>query len=173
MSTLLALLQDADPTLSASMAADLRVGLVATNHQVQAEPASIEWSLNRWWQWLDDEGYNREAFREALQRFAAARINTAALADLVASCRTRGDEADGLALLQVLLEEIDADLIEPFHQLETLALTEERELALTAGGMSKAGTWGTGLGVVAGLGLIGGIIWYYKKAYRQCATRAT
>jgi hypothetical protein len=165
MSTLLALLQDADPTLSSSMAADLRVGLVAINHQAQAEPASIEWSLNRWWQWLDDEGYNREVFREALQRLAAARISTAALADLFAACRTRGDEADGLALLHVLLEEIDADLIEPLQQLETLALTEERELALTAGGMSKAGNWGTGVAV--GVTLLGLGILYYKKKKKK------
>jgi hypothetical protein len=70
MSNLLQLLQEVDPAITPEMAADLRAVLVAINQEVEAERTSLEWSLNSWWQWLDDEGYNREAFIGALRRQA-------------------------------------------------------------------------------------------------------
>jgi len=138
MSTLLALLQDVDPAMTPSLASDLRAGLVAINQQAQAEPASEEWSLNRWWQWLDDEGYDREALLLPLQRFCAARIGAPALAQLAQDCHAMGHEPGGLRLLLDLLEAQDADLPEQLHRLEVQAQAEANELSLIAGGTSTA-----------------------------------
>ena len=142
MSTLMALLLDVDPANTSSVAADLRAGLVAINQQVQTELSSLEWSLNSWWQWLDDEGYDRQALLQPLQRLCAARIDAQAMAKLVEACRSRGDEPGGLRLLQVLLMQADEDLPEQLHRLEALALAEAQELDQTAGGgmlVSKGG----------------------------------
>ena len=83
MSNVLELLQEVNPEINASMAADLRSGLVAINQQVQVDSASADWSLNSWWQWLDDEGYNRDTFLASLQGLCASRLDADALADLV------------------------------------------------------------------------------------------
>jgi len=149
MSALLALLQESDPSITATMAADLRAGLVAINQQVQAEPASQEWSLNSWWQWLDDEGYERQALLLALQQICVARIGEPALAEIGAACRAMAHEPGGLRLLQDLLEAMDADLPDQLHRLEAQALTEANELSMTAGGMSAA---------VKGVCITGGVV---------------
>lgn len=137
MSSLLQLLQDVDPTINASIAAELRTALVAINQQAQAEPASASWSLSNWWGWLEEQGYNREAALAVLKSLCSARIGAQALAGLVETCRSAADAPAGLGLLQAELEQLDADLPELLHRLEAASLSEEQELAQLAGGMSK------------------------------------
>jgi hypothetical protein len=140
---------------------------------VQAEPASQEWSLNSWWQWLDDEGYERQAFLLPLQQLCLARIGEQAMAKLVEDCRSSGDELGGLRRLQVLLMQLHADCPEQLHQLELLALTEAQELAQTAGGgmmQSKGGgpSWvvkGVLIGAVLGTG--GYLLYKDQKAEKK------
>jgi len=160
MSSLLAMLHDINPGISSTAAADLRAALVAINRQAQADPGSIAWSLNSWWQWLDDEGYDREALREPLDQICAASIGEEALAKLVEGCCSHGDEPGGLRLLHDLLAQADADLPEQLHRLEALSLAEANELDHTAGGgslVSKGGgpSWtvkGVLIGAVLGTG---------------------
>jgi len=167
MSNLLQAFQGVDPTAPASMANDLRACLVAINRQAQAEPSNTELSLNAWWQWLDDEGYNREAFAEALQRLGAARISEAHLANLVATCGSRGDEPNGLALFQELLQEIDKDSLDLLHHFEALSLTEEHELAHEAGGSRTNLTTRQKVEIGVGVPLVVGGIGFAYRAGRS------
>jgi len=101
MSNVLELLQKVNPAINESMADDLRAGLVAINRQVQVDSASTDWSLNSWWQWLDDEGYDREAFLGALNQLCAAKLSDLSMTQLADFCRSSGDESAGLQLFQV------------------------------------------------------------------------
>jgi hypothetical protein len=154
------------------MADDLRACLVALNRQAQVEPSSPEWSLNAWWRWLDDEGYNREAFAEVLQRLGAARISEAQLTNLVTTCGTRGDEPNGLALFQELLHKIDKDSLDLLHHFESIALTEEHELVHEAGGrtnLTKGEKVEIGVGVPLAVFGIVGVGFAVRALLKRCA----
>jgi hypothetical protein len=163
MTIVLQLLQEVDPAISASMAADLRAALVAINQQVEVDPASADWSLNSWWQWLEDEGYNRDPLLATLQRLGASRLDAAPLADLVAACQAHGDDPHGLEWVQALIGDLDAELIGLFHTLEAESLVEDLQLSQTAGGMSQAGKWTTGLGIGLGVPILALIVWNCKR----------
>lgn len=138
MSSLLEQLQSIDPAITATHAAELRVGLVALNQQAQAEPASAAWSLNRWWQWLDEEGYSRDVLLDTLNSLGLTATGQHAWDQLTDHLRSHAEDSQGLLMVQEALEQQDPELPAVLHNLEAMAIAEDLELAQTAGGMRKA-----------------------------------
>lgn len=138
MSSLLEQLQSIDPAITAANAAELRVGLVALNQQAQAEPASASWSLNRWWQWLDEEGYSRDVLLDTLNSLGLTATGQHAWDQLTDHLRSHAEDSQGLLMVQEALEQQDPELPAVLHNLEAMAIAEDLELAQTAGGMRKA-----------------------------------
>ena len=152
MSNVLQLLQEVDPAISTSVAADLRAVLVAVDQQVKADVASMNWSLNGWWRWLEEDGYNRDTLHATLQGLCISRMGEAAWSELVATCNAHGDDPNGLEWVQTVLTDLDPEFIGLLHRLEAESLLEDAQLAQIAGGtMSKAGKWTLGASMVVGV----------------------
>ena len=153
------------PDIRTGTAADVRSSLIGLARQLQQDPESQTHSLQTWWQWLDDEGYDRETFATILSQICKVRIGEQSLNELTSYIKSSKDNSDGIAILLEQVKQSHPSLLEEVETLESLALEEENQLGATAGGMGKGGEIGTIVGVVGVAGIIGGVIWY--KATRK------
>jgi len=158
MATLIDLLQEVDPAVSSTQAANLRAGLAAISQEWQRNTISRQFSLNDWWRWLDDEGYSRESFLSALCLLGRARIGASSWSLLNQAYGGIGDEPDGLNALLGQLDQLDPELPQHLHGLEVQAINEETEIHQIAGGTAKRVAVNIAL-----VGSIGGIYYYYRS----------
>ena len=174
MSTLLQELVQVDPAIAVDSVAEFRATLVAISNRMQEESSSSGNSLQAWWQWLEDEGYDGANFAAVLSKIGTARLGDQAFAALLSFCRTSEATADGIPHLLEHLHSHHPQLAAELETLEDLALVEEEQLLSTAGGMSKGGRDALiGVAAVAGGALVG--VGGYKlgsrlhRAYREWA----
>ena len=158
MATLIDLLQEVDPAVSSTQAANLRAGLAAISQEWQRNTISRQFSLNDWWRWLDDEGYSRESFLSALCLLGRARMGASSWSLLNQAYGGIGDEPDGLNALLGQLDQLDPELPQHLHGLEVQAISEETEIHQIAGGTAKRVAVNIAL-----VGSIGGIYYYYRS----------
>ena len=139
------------PDIRTDGAAAVRSCLIGLGRQLQEDPDSQTHSLQTWWQWLDDEGYDRETLATILTQVCNARIGEPQLAELSSFIKASKDNPAGIAMLLEQIKQSHPSFAEEVETLESLALEEENQLGATAGGLSKGGKWGIG----AGVGIVG------------------
>jgi hypothetical protein len=159
MATFTQELTEIAPNIASHEAAAFRSSLIALGRQLQDEPDSQAHSLQTWWQWLDDEGYDRETFATILAQICKAKIGEQSLLELTSFITSSKDNSDGIAMLLEQVKQSHPSFAEEVEILESLALEEDNQLAATAGGMSKGGKIGIVVGAVGLTGLIGGGIY--------------
>jgi hypothetical protein len=152
-----------DPKIATNKAAEFRSSLIAFNRQLQDAPDSQAHSLQTWWQWLDDEGYDRETFKAILSQICTVKIGEQSLNKLTSFIKSFKDRPDGIDILLEQIKQSNPSLLEEIGTLESLALDEEEQLWATAGGMSKGTKWGLGTGVVGVAGITAGLIYRSKR----------
>jgi len=151
------------PDIRTGAAAEVRSSLFGLARQLQQDPDSQSHSLQTWWQWLDDEGYDRETFSTVLAQICKARIGEQSLNELTSCIKSSKDNADGIAMLLEQVKQSNSSLLEELETLENLALEEENQLGAAAGGLTTGGKWGIGAAAtVVTLG-VAGLIWYNKS----------
>jgi len=163
-----------DPALAAGSNHEFRATLVAISQRLEQEPEAETHSLQAWWEWLDDEGFDREAFAATLRQICQARVGDGATTQLVSTCHSLAEEGKTLASLIETVQDSHPVLVEQLETLETLAVEEQAQLDSRAGGttnLSKGGKWGIGVSVgVVGTSIIGGLI--YRRFKKKAAERA-
>ncbi len=159
MATFTQELTEIAPNIASHEAAAFRSSLIALGRQLQDEPDSQAHSLQTWWQWLDDEGYDRETFATILTQICNVKIGEQSLLELTSFITSSKDNSDGIAMLLEQVKQSHPSFAEEVEILESLALEEDNQLAATAGGMSKGGKIGIAVGAVGLTGLIGGGIY--------------
>ena len=130
------------PDIRTGTAADVRSSLIGLARQLQQDPESQTHSLQTWWQWLDDEGYDRETFATILAQICKVRIGEQGLFELTSFITSSKDNADGIAMLLEQVKQSNPSFAEEVETLESLARDEENQLGATAGGLSKGGKIG-------------------------------
>ena len=111
-----------------------RNGLWAMAMQLQSDETAAALSLAQWWDWLDQEGYERQPFAAALRQIAQACLEPSQWAQLQAEVQTMQSTPEGLpALCHHVLEHYPA-LAGVMEQLQASAMAEQELLEATAGG---------------------------------------
>jgi hypothetical protein len=138
--------------------------LAAISSQVHHEDrASLERSLQDWWQWLDDEGFQRDVVASLFRQVSGATIGAEALQALEGQIKTHREEPQGLPSLIELLHQEHPNLAQELENLETLALTEEQQLHQRAGGLTSGQRGAVAGGVIGGALLTAGTIFLTVK----------
>lgn len=148
--------------------AGFRAALVAMGREMHDETQFEHQSLWTWWQWLDDEGYERQAFAEVLRQVGRTTIGDEAFAELAAYSKSIENDPDGISTLIEYTNNHYPDLAQKMAKIEKMAEEEENQIQNMAGGMSKGAKDALiGVGTVAGVGLVGlgvkGIHSYWKR----------
>jgi len=172
MNTLLQQLADIDPGISAGQAAEFRTASLAIAQRLHGEPTSLPLSLNDWWQWLDDEGYDRDTLALILSQMSTARIGAAAQRQLLSHLEQIGTEPEGLAKLFDHVQTLHPLLANDYASLETMALAEQQQLEATAGGMSTKATIGIAVGAFVTGGVAGGLFGYIYGKKKQVVEKS-
>ncbi|MCX5969101.1 MAG: hypothetical protein NTV57_16015 [Cyanobacteria bacterium] len=150
MPALLETLQLIHPAMAAGAAAEFRSALVAILQQLDQDETAVNRSLQGWWQWLDEEGYDRDGFGLILNQVCEAKLGVQGGAELRGFLQSSADEPEGLPKLMEHVQTNHAALAKEIETLETLAVTEEQQLQATAGGSSAGKDVAISLGVVTG-----------------------
>ena len=148
--------------------ADFRAALVAMGREMHDDTQATHQSLWTWWQWLDDEGYERQAFAEVLCQVGRTTIGDEAFAELTAYSKSIENDPGGISTLIEYTNKHYPDLTEEIAKIEKLAEEEENQIQNMAGGMStRAKDTLIGIGAATGVGLAGlgikGIHSYWKR----------
>ena len=116
-------------------------GLSAISHELHTTQTSESSSLNNWLQWLDDQGYDREAFVESLQGLCRAHLDGQSYAQLEAEATARSDQPDGMQQAINYFNDFHPALLEQILEIEQTRQQELLVLNATAGGvnMKKVG----------------------------------
>jgi hypothetical protein len=169
MASLLETLQLIHPAIASEAAAEFRTALVAILQQLEQDETAANRSLQGWWTWLDEEGYDRDGFGLILNQVCEAKLGEQGGTELRAFLQASAAEPEGLPKLIDHVQSEVPDLAQTIESLEALAVEEEQQLVATAGGMSKGATIGVAVGsTVAVLGISG--VGY--AIYRRNKTRA-
>ena len=165
MTNLREYLAQINPQIGTGAVAGFRSSLVAISAEVNGQPEAMELSLQQWWQWLDDEGYDRDDFARVATAVISANIGNQGLAEITAHIQAQQHQPAGIPCLLSHIDSTAPALAQEIDQLEDLAATEEKLLHSTAGGMSKAGVHALeAVGAVAGTALTAGAgVLTYRK----------
>ena len=151
--------------------AGFHAALVAIGREMHEKTQAGHQSLWAWWQWLDDEGYERQAFAEVLCQIGRTTIGEEAFAELTAYSKSIENDPDGISTLIEYTNKHYPDLTEEIAKIEKLAEEEDIQIQNMAGGMSNVGKDVLiGVGTTAGVGLVGKVIhsyWKRNKAERE------
>lgn len=126
-----------DPALAAGSNHEFRATLVAISQRLEQEPEAETHSLQAWWEWLDDEGFDREAFAATLRQICQSILGDGATPQLLSSCRAMTEQGQDLASLFEHLHQTYPLLVERLGTLETRAVEDQAQLESRAGGVSK------------------------------------
>ena len=132
--------------------------LCAIAARLQSEEAAATLSLAEWWQWLDDEGYERERFAAALRHICQSSLSEPAWTELQSDVHCMQARPEGLPELCQHVQERFKTLASTMERLEACAQAEQHALEATAGGMSKKGALITAGAVYFGGMAISGIV---------------
>ncbi|MCX5969107.1 MAG: hypothetical protein NTV57_16045 [Cyanobacteria bacterium] len=148
--------------------AGFHAALAAIGREMHEETQAGHQSLWAWWQWLDDEGYERQAFAEVLCQLGRTTIGDEAFAALTAYSKSIENDPDGISTLIEYVNKHYPDLTEEIAKIEKLAEEEDIQIQNMAGGMSKVAKGALiGVGTLAGVSLVGlvgkGIHSYWKR----------
>ena len=150
MPSLLESLQLINPAVAAGAAADFRSALVAILQQLDQDEAAVNRSLQGWWQWLEEEGYEQEGFGLIFNQVCEAKLGEQGHAELLSCLQSNAAEPEGLPRL---IEHVQSDypaLAKEIESLEELAVTEEQQLHATAGGTKAGKDTGIAVGLLVG-----------------------
>ncbi len=133
--------------------------LCAIAARLQSEEAAATLSLAEWWQWLDDEGYERERFAAALRHICQSSLSEPAWTELQSDVHCMQARPEGLPELCQHVQERFKTLASTMERLEACAQAEQHALeAIAAGKITKKDIL-IGAGVYAGYNiLVGGPI---------------
>ena len=153
MASLLETLQLIDPAIASEAAAEFRTALVAILQQLEQDETAANRSLQGWWTWLDEEGYDRDGFGLILNQVCEAKLGEQGGTELRAFLQANAAEPEGLPKLIDHVQSEVPDLAQTIESLEALAVEEEQQLVATAGGMSK----GAKIGLIAAGSYLGAL----------------
>ena len=153
MPALLETLQLSHPSIAAEAAAEFRTALVAILQQLEQDETAANRSLQGWWTWLDEEGYDRDGFGLILNQVCEAKLGEQGGTELRAFLQANAAEPEGLPKLIDHVQSEVPDLAQTIESLEALAVEEEQQLVATAGGMSK----GAKIGLIAAGSYLGAL----------------
>ena len=105
--------------------AGFHAALVAIGREMHEETQAGHQSLGAWWQWLDDEGYERQAFAEVLCQIGRTTIGEEAFAELTAYSKSIENDPDGISTLIEYVNKHYPDLTEEIAKIEKLAEEEK------------------------------------------------
>ena len=156
------------PLAAGISVADFRAALVAMGREMHDDTQAEHQSLWTWWQWLDDEGYERQAFAKVLCQVGRTTIGDEAFAELAAYSKSIENDPDGISTLIEYTNKHYPELAEEIAKIEKMAEEEDNQIQNMAGGMRKGAKDALiGIGTVAGVGLVGlgvkGIHSYWKR----------
>jgi hypothetical protein len=163
MNSLLQQLADIDPCISAGQAAEFRTVSLAIAQRLQGEPTSLPLSLNDWWQWLDDEGYDRDIFGPILGRICSARMDDSAYHGLLGFLQANADLTEGIPTLHQYVHALHPELEQQLDNLLAVAHEEETQMNNVAGGASKKEKIWIPIVAIGTPLTIGLIIWGVKR----------
>ena len=163
MNSLLQQLADIDPGISAGQAAEFRTVSLAIAQRLQGDPTSLPLSLNDWWQWLDDEGYDRDIFGPILGRICSARMDDSAYHHLLGFLQANADVAEGIPTLHQYVHALHPELEQQLDNLLAVAHEEESQMNNVAGGASKKEKIWIPIVAIGTPLTIGLIIWGVKR----------
>ena len=150
MASLLETLQQSHPSIASEAAAEFRTALVAILQQLEQDETAADRSLQGWWTWLDEEGYDRDGFGLILNQVGEAKLGQQGQAELLSLLQANAAEPGGLPELIDHVQSEHPALAKEIESLETLAATEEQQLHARAGGISAGGIVGIAGGLAVG-----------------------
>ena len=163
MNTLLQQLAEIDPGVSAGQAAEFRTVSLAIAQRLHGDPTSLPLSLNDWWQWLDDEGYDRDIFGPILGRICSARMDDSAFHHLLGFLQANADLTEGIPTLHQYVHALHPELEQQLDNLLAVAHEEETQMNNVAGGVSKKEKIWIPIVAIGTPLTIGLIIWRVKR----------
>ena len=131
--------------------------LCAMAARLRSEDSAAALSLAEWWQWLDDEGYERESFATALRHICQSSLSEPAWTELQSDVHCMQARPEGLPELCHHVQERFKTLASTMERLEACAQAEQHALEATAAGMSKKDAVITAVAVYFGGMAISGI----------------
>ena len=144
-----------EPCLSPDQELVLSEGLLAIAEEIHNQPEAEAHSLNHWFTWLDEEGYDQPGIARALQQLCQQRLGAEAGQQLQAQAKARADDPQGVPSAIEHLSQNHPELLEELLAIEQTRQEELQRLHAMAGGLSKF-TRNTliagGVGIVLGLG---------------------
>jgi len=163
MNTLLQQLAEIDPGVSTGQAAEFQTASLAIALRLHGDPTSLPLSLNDWWQWLDDEGYDRDIFGPILGRICAARMDDSAYHQLLGFLQANADVAEGIPTLHQYMHALQPELEQQLDNLLAVAHEEETQMNNVAGGVSKKEKIWIPIVAIGTTLTIGLLIWGVKR----------
>ena len=160
--------------------AGFHAALVAIGREMHQKTQAGHQSLWAWWQWLDDESYERQAFAEVLCQVGRTTIGEEAFTELTAYSKSIENDPDGIATLIEYVNKHYPDLAQEITKIEKLAEEEENQIQDIAGGISEGAKDALrGVVVAGGVAAIGwggyelghGIHAWYQRRGAESATR--
>ena len=160
--------------------ASFHAALVAIGREIHEKTQAGHQSLWAWWQWLDDEGYERQVFAEVLCQIGRTTIGEEAFTELTAYSKSIENDPDGIATLIEYVNKHYPDLAQETTKIEKLAEEEENQIQDIAGGISKGAKDALrGVVVAGGVAAIGwggyelghGIHAWYQRRRAENPTR--
>jgi len=146
-------------------------GLVAIlDRQREHSLESPQASLLTWWQWLLDEGYDRETMASVLSQVAEAMLGRHSHQRLLSYLKEIKAKPDGMGLLMQHVQGSYPQHLQSILLLESLAVKEDHDLKSLAGGMGKAGKDAAiSVGVIGGSLLVGAATMKARSILRERA----
>lgn len=115
-------------------------------------------SLQDWWQWLEDSGYEPRTVASVLSKVANGIIGESAKQELEAFILSNITEAAGLPLLIDHVQSFYPQLAITIEKLEALAISEQQEIEAFAGGMDKGAKIALISGATVGVSILFGAV---------------
>jgi hypothetical protein len=160
-------LHSIDPSIESHAAGDFSSTLAAIFRKLTSDSGAEKLSLQQWWQWIDEAGYDRDGFIKMLQQFCRARIGDDGVEELTASCISIKEQPDGIPQLLDQLETDHEELSNVLQELHVACLSDQLGLETTAGGMTKGGKIALGsFGAAGAIGLVGYGIYKFRRRGR-------
>ena len=171
MPALLETLQLSHPSIASEAAAEFRTALVAILQQLEQDETAADRSLQGWWTWLDEEGYDRDGFGLILNQVGEAKLGQQGQAELLSLLQANAAEPGGVPRLIDHVQSEHPALAKEIESLETLAVTEEQQLHARAGGSSAGRDTGIAVGVIGGTIATVVVVYKGKQAYNWLVSK--
>lgn len=154
--------------LSTEQATVLADGLLAIADHVQNHPEAKEHCFDYWLSWLDDGGYNKAGFSEALHTLCQRLLSADDYKQLVALAREKAKALNGYPSAIDYLSQHHSALLDQILVIERSRQEEIKSINAMAGGLSKKAKIGLIAGAVyVGVVGVGGTVGYLRAKARE------